>query len=92
MASKQLEHPTLEDAVKASKVDPVDEPSVGWGWHGHATKTFKFFGWFFAAFLLLMIIGNQHGHVEDLYLIGFAILLVVILVWDSVRKRSKWNR
>jgi hypothetical protein len=40
-----------------------------------------------AIFLLFMIIGNHHGRVEDWYLIGFAALLVLIIVVDAVKRR-----
>lgn len=92
MAGSDLEHSSLEAAVAASRVDRIDEPSVGWGWHGEATRFYRFLGWFFTAFLLLMLIGNHEGKIEDLYLVGFAALLVFILVRDIVRRRRTWSR
>jgi len=63
-------------------------PSAEWGWSGEAPKLFRTLGWIVAAFLLLMMIGNHTGHVEDLYLIGFAAAIVFILVRDIVRRRK----
>ena len=92
MASKQLQQPSLEDAIEASGVDPADEPSVGWGWHGHANKTFKVLGLFFAAFLVAMMIGNHEGHIEDWYLGIIAALIIFFIGADEYRARNKWNR
>lgn len=92
MASKQLQQPSLEDAIEASGIDPADEPSVGWGWHGHANKFFKGLGVFFAAFLLVMIIGNHESRIEDWYLVAFAGLILFFIGADEYRKRNKWHR
>lgn len=37
--------------------------------------------------LLLMTLGNQKGHVEDVWLIGTAALLTAILIGDWVLRR-----
>ena len=65
----------------------AEVPSAEWGWSGEAPRLFRAAGWFFAVFLLLMLIGNHGGNVENLYLIGFAAVLVLILVRDIVRRR-----
>jgi len=41
-----------------------------------------------AAFLLFMMHGNHTGLVEDLYLIGFAVVLVGIVVRDIIVRRK----
>lgn len=65
----------------------AEVPSAEWGWSGEAPRVFRAAGWVFAAFLLLMMIGNHSGRVEDLYLIGFAAVIVFILVRDIVTRR-----
>ncbi len=92
MASKHLQQPSLEDAIEASGIDPADEPSVGWGWHGHANKTFKVLGLFFALFLLAMMIGDHESRIEDLYLGLFAAIIVFFIGANEYRARNKWNR
>ena len=37
--------------------------------------------------LLLMAIGNHEGHVEDLFLVGFAAFIAIALAWDTVQRR-----
>ncbi|QNG19191.1 DUF2631 domain-containing protein [Rhodococcus triatomae] len=87
MAGTQLE-PSSSDPVVAGKVDTADVPSAAWGWSGEAPRFFRFLGWFFAGFLLLMIIGNHEGKVEDLWLIGFAALMIIALVRDLIVRRK----
>ncbi|AWK75641.1 DUF2631 domain-containing protein [Rhodococcus sp. NPDC019627] len=87
MAGTQLE-PSSSDPVVAAHVDTAEVPSAAWGWSGEAPKTFRFLGWFFALFLLLMIIGNHTGRVEDLWLVGCAGLMVVVLVRDILQRRK----
>ncbi len=82
MASTEVEY----------KPEPAEAPSARFGWHGEATKTFKIAGWFSVAALLFMMIGNQKGHVEDLWLIGFALALAFILIRGEVLSRGKWKK
>ncbi|MFI5957213.1 DUF2631 domain-containing protein [Cryptosporangium sp. NPDC051539] len=37
--------------------------------------------------LLLMVVGNHQGHVEDLFLIGGALTILALIVWDGVQRR-----
>ena len=41
-----------------------------------------------AVLLLAMIIGNHEGNVENLWLVGLAVLLLVILGVDAVLRRN----
>ncbi|TQS41739.1 DUF2631 domain-containing protein [Cryptosporangium phraense] len=40
-----------------------------------------------AVALLIMVVGNHQGHVEDLFLIGGAVIILVLLAWDAVQRR-----
>ena len=79
--------PAKNDPAFVGNVDTAEVPSAAWGWSGEAPRAFKIAGIFVAFALLSMLIGNHHGRVEDLFLIGFAILIVAIIVRDTVRKR-----
>lgn len=98
MAAQQLDparaqaHASLEKAIEASSVDPADEPSVGWGWHGQATNTFRIAGWFFAVFLLLLIFDNIETATATIYLCVSAGVVVAFLLADLYRRHNKWNR
>ncbi|MCX4094197.1 DUF2631 domain-containing protein [Nocardia sp. alder85J] len=76
----------LEPAESAvvTKVDPAEVPSAAWGWSGESRKTFRRAGWVVVVILLCMLIGNHKGHVEDIYLIGFAAALAGILIRDNL--------
>ncbi|PHV64656.1 hypothetical protein CSW57_22945 [Williamsia muralis] len=72
------------------KREPADAPSARFGWHGEGLKTFKIAGWVSIVALLVMMIGNHEGHVEDLFLLGFALLLAFILIRGEILSRRKW--
>jgi hypothetical protein len=42
--------------------------------------------------LLLMLLGNHHGRVEDLWLVGVAGLLLVVLLADWMLRRNGLKR
>ncbi|HEU0239160.1 MAG TPA: DUF2631 domain-containing protein [Micromonosporaceae bacterium] len=41
-----------------------------------------------AVIMLLMLIGNHKGHVEDIWLIGIAATIVLIIVTDYAQRRN----
>jgi hypothetical protein len=42
-------------------------------------------------FLLAMLFGNHEGKMEDLWLIGFAALMVILIVADARRRKNAWR-
>jgi hypothetical protein len=73
-------------------VDPEDEPSAAWGWHGEFPRGRQIAGWLTVVLLLLMIIGNHQGHTEDFYLVGFAVVIAFALVHDYRKRKRSWRR
>lgn len=73
-------------------VDVEDVPSAAWGWSKENIKLIHIGGLLSAAFLLVMLRGNHVGHVEDAFLIGFAILLVALVGRDWWLRRRGWIR
>lgn len=94
MASTELEK------KPSQAIDPADEPSVEWGWHGGFPKGTQIAGWFCTFAMLAMLIGNHQGILsggdgfkeEDIWLIGFAIALAAGLLIDLRRRRTSWRR
>lgn len=84
MASTEVEH--------YNGVDPAEVPSAAWGWSKINVRTWHGVGLFGFIFLLAMLRGNHVGHVEDLFLIGFAALVLFILVRDIWGRRQGWIR
>jgi len=68
-------------------VDPADVPSAAWGWSKITRRTWYALGIFIVLFLLGMLHGNHVGHVEDLWLIGFAALVAFAMIRDWVLRR-----
>ena len=73
-------------------VDVEDVPSVEWGWSKENPTVIHVGGLLTAAFLLCMLRGNHVGHVEDLYLIVFAAIIVVLVARDWWLRRGGWIR
>ena len=75
-------HHQVEEVV-VDGISSLDEPSVGWGWHGHNRKIGQAAGWFFVVFLLCMLVGNHKGHVEDIWLVAIAVLIAIGLLMNA---------
>jgi len=69
-----------------------DVPSAEWGWSKENYKLIHIGGLVSAAFMLLMLRGNHVGHVEDAFLIAFAILIVIAVARDWWLRRRGWIR
>ena len=84
MASTEVE--------RAGGVDVADVPSAKWGWSKINYRNWHFVGVLIVFFLFMMLDGNHVGHVEDLWLIGFALLALFLLVRDWWGRRRGWLR
>jgi hypothetical protein len=73
-------------------VDPEDEPSVAWGWHGGFPRGSMIAGWITVLLLLAMTIGNHEGHIEDIYLVGFAVVIAFALIHEQRKRKRAWRR
>ncbi|MCA1705870.1 MAG: DUF2631 domain-containing protein [Actinobacteria bacterium] len=73
-------------------VDPHREPSADWGWHGSFPLAGPIAGWFTAFALFAMLIGNHQSRVEDIWLVGLGLLLVVMLIGHHLKRRKARRR
>ena len=90
--TQRVNQPGREEAVVRSDAHPVEhERPEEWGWHGETGKLGRAGAWFAALFLLSMIVGNHQGRMEDLWLIGCALVIIVILIWDIRRRKNAWR-
>lgn len=87
MATTEVERHTGRNTV-----DVEDVPSAEWGWSKENYKLIHIGGLIAAAFLLAMMRGNHVGRVEDAFLIGFALLIVVLVGRDWWLRRRGWIR
>jgi Protein of unknown function (DUF2631) len=86
------QHPADRDSTHGVQpipgVDPEEEPSAAWGWHGTPQRAGKIAGWFTAFALFAMLIGNNEGHVGDFFLIAPGTILVVMLIASHFKARK----
>ena len=73
-------------------VDVEDVPSAEWGWSYLPHRYTQIGGLLGVVLLLAMLRGNHVGHVEDAFLVAFAVLLLVIVVRDWWLRRRGWIR
>ena len=73
-------------------VDVEDVPSAEWGWSKENHKAIHIGGIVSGLFLLAMLHGNHVGKVEDIFLIGFAALIFLVVGRDWWLRRRGWTR
>ena len=73
-------------------VDPHEEPSAEWGWHGSFHRGKIIAGAVSALLLVVFIFGPYQSHTHVLWLAGVA-LLIAFMIWRSVvARRNAWRR
>ncbi|GAA2543376.1 DUF2631 domain-containing protein [Pseudonocardia hydrocarbonoxydans] len=80
------------ELAQRTAVDPDEEPSAEWGWHGEFPKGALIAGWVSTAIVFVMLIGNHTGRTEDIWLIGVGVAMAAVLIAHSLRKRNAWRR
>ncbi|EID53238.1 DUF2631 domain-containing protein [Saccharomonospora xinjiangensis] len=86
MAGKAVEKRT------GTEVDPRDEPSAEWGWHGSFPKATRIGAVVAAVIMFLMLIGNHPNRTEDVVLISIGVGLLLGVLFDVRRSRTAWRR
>lgn len=81
-------NPASYDPVEYTPENVAEVPSASWGWSGESHKAMRIAAIAVAVMLLLMIDGNHTGLIEDIWLIGFAIALVGMVVRDVIIRRK----
>lgn len=82
-----------EEAIVRAGSEPVhdtDRPE-DWGWHGTTGRKGRIGAFFAAVILFLMQFTNHEGNTENLWLVGLALAIVAILVWDWRRRKNAWR-
>jgi hypothetical protein len=92
-ATQRVNQPGREEAVVRADAHPVEhERPEDWGWHGETGKLGRFGAWVAILILLSFVVGRNHeGRVEDLFVIGIALVMVLILLWDMRRRKNAWR-
>ncbi len=80
------------DLEKRSEIDPQDEPSAEWGWHGSFPKAKAAAGVVSALILVSFIFGPYQTSTQDLWIAGIVVLIALGLMAQAVRRRNAWRR
>ena len=90
--TQRVSQPGREDAIVRTDAHPVEhERPEEWGWHGETGKFGRAGAWIATLILLTFIIGNHEGNMENLWIIGIAAVMVIILIWDIFRRKNAWR-
>jgi len=90
--TQRVNQPGREEALVREDAHPVEhERPEDWGWHGEMGKFGRIGAVIATLVLLTFVIGNHQGHVEDLWILGLALVMIIILVHDWRRRRNAWR-
>ncbi len=91
-ATERVNQPGREEGVVRAGAQPVQhEEPADWGWHGETGKKGRIGAWIAVFVLLTYLLGNHEGRMEDLWIVGIAALMVLILLWDIRRRKNAWR-
>jgi hypothetical protein len=91
-SARVIEQSTREEGiVRAGETPITHERPEDWGWHGETGKVSRIAAVVMMALLLVMIFGNHEGRIEDLYLIGAALIILIALIRDHFRRKNAWR-
>jgi hypothetical protein len=91
-ATTRVNQPGREEGVVRAGEHPVaHERPEEWGWHGETGRKGRIGAWITALILLTFLVGNHEGRVEDVWLVGVALGIILILLWDIRRRKNAWR-
>jgi hypothetical protein len=81
-----------EEAVVREGAEPIQhERPEDWGWHGETGRWGRLGAWIAVLFTLAYLVGNHEGRVEDLWILGIVVVMILILVYDHFRRKNAWR-
>jgi hypothetical protein len=88
----RVNQPGREEALVRDEAHPIDqERPEDWGWHGETGKWGRVGAWIGVLAVLAFLFGNHKGMVENLWIIGIAVVMILILVADHFRRKNAWR-
>ena len=91
-SARVIEQSEREAGVERAGAHPIQhERPEEWGWHHEMGKFGRLSLVLPIVFLFAMLFGNHDGQVENLWLIGSALALIVIMIWDVRRRKNAWR-
>jgi hypothetical protein len=90
--TQRVNQPGREEAVVRTGEHPVEhERPEEWGWHGEMGKWGRRLALIPILFTLAYLVGNHEGRIEDIWLVGIAAGMVIILIADARRRKNAWR-
>ena len=90
--TQRVNQPGREEAVVRAGEQPIQhERPEEWGWHGETGKKGRIGAVIAILILLSFMIGNHQGKVEDLWVAGIALVMILIMIWDWRRRKNAWR-
>ena len=91
-ATERVNQPNREEGVVRADAHPVEhERPEEWGWHGETGRAGRVGAWIAVLFTLAYLVGNHRGRIEDLWVLGVAAGMVLILIMDWRRRKNAWR-
>ena len=84
---------TSRRTARRGGVDPADEPSAEWGWHGSFPNATRIAGVIVAIVLLVLLIGPYQDRLQDFWMIPIALGILALIVRGTIkRRRDDWRK
>jgi hypothetical protein len=80
------------ELASRTAVDPQDEPSAEWGWHGSFPRAKIAAGVVTIIILVVLGFGPYQSRTQDLWLYGTALLVLALIVRQVAARRHSWRR
>jgi lysylphosphatidylglycerol synthetase-like protein (DUF2156 family) len=79
-------------SARRTGVDPRDEPSAEWGWHGGFPNGTLIAGVVSAIALLLLLVGPYQTHLQVFWVLVVVVVILAGVAHQIVKRRKAWRR
>jgi len=83
---------TSRRTARRGGVDPHDEPSAEWGWHGSFPNGLRIAGVVVAIIILVLTIGPYQSRLQDFWMVSIALGMIVLIIRGTVKRRNDWRK
>ena len=83
---------TSRTVARRTGVDPHDEPSAEWGWHGTFPNVTRIAGVLVAIVILVMMIGPYQNRLQDFWMVPIALGIIIVIVRGTIKRRNDWRK
>jgi uncharacterized protein DUF2631 len=83
---------TSRRTARPGGVDPHDEPSAEWGWHGSFPNGLRIAGVVVAIIILVLTLGPYQSRLQDFWMVPIALGLLVLIIRGTVKRRNDWRK